>query len=54
VETDYEPQSDSGEPDLPPGATAQNGFKEVRFFRCRECELVLRENELDDHECPEE
>lgn len=54
VETDYEPQSDSGEPDLPPGATAQNGYQEVRFFRCKLCLTVLRETEVDGHECPEE
>lgn len=54
VETDYEPQSDSGEPDLPPGATAQNGYREVRFYRCRTCLGVVREHDLDMHECSED
>lgn len=51
VNTDYAPQSDSGEPDLPVGATAQNGFEAVKYFRCRFCDGVLREEELDDHYC---
>lgn len=53
VETDYVPQSDSGEADLPPGATAQNGFREVKYYRCRMCESVVRDVDLDDHVCPE-
>ncbi len=54
VETEYVPQSDSGEGDLPQGATAQNGYREVKYFRCRLCEDVVRDVDLDSHKCPEE
>ena len=39
---------------FPPGATAQNGMKEVLFYECRACGEVLRETELDNHECEEQ
>ena len=29
------------------------GLDEVRFFKCKECYMVLEDNELDDHECDE-
>lgn len=53
VETDYIPQSDSGEGDLPMGATAQNGWREVKYYRCRACDNVVRDVELEDHACVE-
>lgn len=51
----YEPEIVHEEPvDLfPPGATAQNGMTEVVFYECRACEAVLRESELDAHQCDE-
>jgi hypothetical protein len=51
VITDYVAQSDSGGPELPEGATAQNNYREVRWFRCRDCFGTVRENELDSHNC---
>ena len=30
------------------------GLDDVRFFKCKDCEEVLLENELDTHECEEE
>lgn len=29
------------------------GLDDVRFFKCKECEEILVENELEDHECEE-
>lgn len=51
---DYEPQDDSGGAPIPSDGTAQNGFRAVRWFRCRDCSEVLRENELEEHDCPED
>ena len=52
VVTDYVPQPDGGV-DVPIGGTAQNNFQVVKWFRCRVCEVVLREPEVDDHKCEE-
>ena len=30
------------------------GLDDVRFFKCRDCEEVLLETELNEHECEEE
>jgi hypothetical protein len=35
----------------PPGSTAQNGFREVKWFRCNTCDVIIRETHLDSHEC---
>lgn len=51
VITDYEPQSDGGGPPIPDEGTAQNGFKAFRWFKCKDCDWVLREDELNKHEC---
>jgi hypothetical protein len=50
VVTDYLPQPDRGV-DVPIGGTAQNNFSAMRWFRCRVCETVLREPEVNDHNC---
>ena len=47
AEEDYQPMG------FPPGATAQNGMKEVIFYECNECGATIREGELDYHECEE-
>ena len=39
---------------VPEGSTAQNGFKEVRWFRCNDCSEVLRETHLEGHICEED
>lgn len=52
VVTDYVPQSDSGEAELPVGATAQNNYKPVsRWFRCNDCDELVSEADLDIHDC---
>lgn len=38
----------------PPGSNAQNGFKEVKWFRCNECGEILRETHTDSHICEDE
>lgn len=37
--------------DMPRGATAQNGFKSPRMFRCSYCTMVVLEHEMSDHIC---
>jgi hypothetical protein len=36
------------------GATAQNNFKPLKWFRCYDCHARVREDELDLHQCEEE
>ena len=36
------------------GATAQNQFRPPKVFKCRNCEELVLEHEIPDHECPEE
>lgn len=38
---------------LPPGATAQNNYREVALYECQACGGVVREDDLDIHECKE-
>lgn len=55
VVTDYIP-IESGGPELPEGATAQNNYKPPkpkRWFRCSDCDELLPESALDAHECDE-
>lgn len=40
-----------GVPVLGPGATAQNGFREVKYLRCSLCDEVMPEAETADHFC---
>jgi hypothetical protein len=49
---DYETEQEGLSP-FPHGATAQNGMRGVRYFKCNVCEIVIMENELDDHVCPD-
>lgn len=50
-----EKAEDTGAPvdPYPPGATAQNGMTEVVFYECNDCQAVVREDNLDSHECEE-
>lgn len=34
-----------------PGATAQNGMRGIALYECQDCAAILREEELDQHEC---
>ena len=49
----YEPEIDHTpiKPWFPPGATAQNNMQEVHFYECNACKAVVREADLDDHQC---
>jgi hypothetical protein len=49
---DYDTEQE-GLSSFPHGATAQNGMRGVRYFKCNVCETVIVEHELDDHVCPE-
>ena len=51
VISDYTPQPDGGEEEIPLGATAQNNFKGIRWFRCKTCKDIVPENKLGDHTC---
>jgi hypothetical protein len=53
VVTDYEPQPDGGGDPVPEDGTAQNGFRHVRWYRCRDCLTAVPEYALDDHTCEE-
>jgi hypothetical protein len=49
--TDYVPQSDGGGEEIPEGGTAQNNFRELRWFKCRVCGDIVSEHEVDSHIC---
>lgn len=36
---------------FPPGATAQNGMREVVMYECQRCMAILKETQLDGHVC---
>lgn len=40
--------------DFPLGATAQNNFRPLKWYRCYDCHDKVREDELELHECEEE
>lgn len=40
-----------GLPLAPPGATAQNGFQEVRYLQCNLCGEVMPEADTPHHAC---
>lgn len=42
----------SYDPDFfPPGATAQNGMREVVMYECRNCQAAVRDDDLESHIC---
>jgi hypothetical protein len=45
VDLPYDPDS------FPPGATAQNGMKEIVMYECQQCLTILKETQLDGHVC---
>ena len=47
----YQPK---GETDLDYGDSLHEALDDVRYFRCRDCDTVLSEYDLPDHECDEE
>lgn len=42
---------DDGGGFTPMGATAQNDFKEVKWYRCTYCGDLIRETHIEGHEC---
>jgi hypothetical protein len=44
---------DDGGGNQPMGSTAQNGFREVKWYRCRDCAALVRETHLENHKCEE-
>jgi hypothetical protein len=50
----YESRTGNGGPEIPDEGTAQNGFRAFKWFKCKLCETLVKEDELDSHKCPED
>lgn len=37
--------------EAPPGATAQNGMRQVLYYECSKCLDIVRENDIPYHRC---
>jgi len=48
---EYEPETGNGGPEIPEGGTAQNGFRELAWYKCRYCLEVISENDIHSHHC---
>lgn len=48
---EYDRQSDNGGEDIPIEGTAQNNFKETKWFRCNLCEMLVSESQIEIHIC---
>lgn len=53
VISNYDPAFPEDGEDFPLGATAQNNFKPLKWYRCYECHGRVREDELEQHICEE-
>jgi hypothetical protein len=51
ITEEYESADDEGGSHLAPGATAQNNYNPIKFYRCRHCNGRVGEDELDLHVC---
>jgi hypothetical protein len=51
---DYTPQGENGDVEEPIGATAQNNYRPLRHFMCRDCDTVMTEHEIYDHDCDDD
>lgn len=51
IVSDAEPQPDGGGPVIPEGATAQNNYTPLKWYRCRACLEPVREDDLENHYC---
>ena len=49
--SDYTPQPDGGDEEMPVGATAQNNFQPIKWFRCKTCTDIVPEHEVTSHTC---
>mgnify|MGYP000187321295 CR=1 FL=1 len=48
---DYQSEDDEGGSSLPEGATAQNNFKPIKYYRCVYCHTRVADYEIDEHDC---
>lgn len=53
VNYEYEQAYAEDGENFPLGATAQNNFTPLKWYRCNDCDGRVREDELDLHECDE-
>lgn len=51
VVTEYQGISGNGGPEIPFGSTAQNNFAPLKWVRCMDCNVVLKESDTEAHEC---
>ena len=51
IVVDYQPEEGYGNTDFPDGATAQNNFRPVKYYRCKDCLARVSEHDLDAHDC---
>jgi len=48
---EYDKQAENGGYEVPIEGTAQNDYKEMRWFKCNYCLTVISENHLETHLC---
>lgn len=48
---DYDRQSDNGGEELPIEGTAQNDYREKKWYRCNLCESLVSEAQIETHIC---
>ena len=53
IVADYHPEDDEAGADFQLGATAQNNYKPVKYYRCKSCHARVTEKELESHVCEE-
>lgn len=51
--SDYDPEQDEGGSNFQLGATAQNNYKAVRHYRCKNCHARVNQSDLETHFCEE-
>lgn len=53
VQSEYESEYDEAGVNFEPGATAQNNYRPVKYYRCRNCHARVSQLNLDTHTCEE-
>jgi hypothetical protein len=51
VVEEYEQRSGNGGPEIPVEGTAQNNFRPYKWFKCRKCQALVHEPDLNIHQC---
>lgn len=51
VVSDYAVENDEHGSNFEPGATAQNNYKPIKYFRCKNCRAKVAELSLSRHVC---